>query len=609
MPQIHWSAPSLTVASLIVGFLFALGHHLFYASLDRQRAATTLEGYGILGMHVSIQQINTAVGTAFAFLVRACLMLSISIAYFQIFMWSVGSHEKKGTQLVHLDVMTSALHDLVSLANFRTWRRRPWLWLLAVVAWYGFSAKTNISVSITNILSRLMPIASIVTPATLSVSIDFPPPTYMNVPNVEFSSLNLVAPLASYGTTGSGDAKETPFAYMYAGPSLTVQRIANAVAAQGSILPVTAPSVNSTWDLAFDGPSLHCHPVSLNFRQAALDNILNYTFAPGEGESLSSTCAIGPGYMAWHPKWMTPNDSMEDRLPFNINDLNSSSGSVDIDKNDALNHDNSHGYPYSDMASIFLAITPTLFPATSGENSDSYNICHGEPSYQANLAHYNETSTVLRCNAHRSTYHTTFSFVDGVQNVHIRNVTDITDTPMITIGSVLTYFNSSDLDDTSLQAQACPPSKMNPDLDNSDGQMQPCLLDPLVLSTLSYQAVMHAFINLVAGMISLGNRQDLKTLIDSTTQVESTVLALAPELAFLQAKSQNTRQSAQQRAVTWNQQPFTGLVNAAAAADSTLPFQQALEQLFQNITISLMSAPDLQYVHHLPLLNGAVSLS
>ncbi|KAL8921890.1 MAG: hypothetical protein Q9208_005494 [Pyrenodesmia sp. 3 TL-2023] len=44
----------------------------------------------------------------------------------------------------------------------------------------------------------------------------------------------------------------------------------------------------------------------------------------------------------------------------------------------------------------------------------------------------------------------------------------------------------------------------------------------------------------------------------------------------------------------WDQQPFTGLVNAAAAADSTLPFQQALEQLFQNITISLMSVPELQ---------------
>lgn len=46
----------------------------------------------------------------------------------------------------------------------------------------------------TNKTWRLLPIASIITPATLSVGIDVPPPIYMNVPNVEFSSLNLAAP-------------------------------------------------------------------------------------------------------------------------------------------------------------------------------------------------------------------------------------------------------------------------------------------------------------------------------------------------------------------------------------------------------------------------------
>jgi len=143
MPQIYWTAPSLMFASLVVGTLFALCHHLFYASLDRKHASTSLDGYDVFGTHVSVQQFNTAVGTAFAFLVRACLMLSISIAYFQILIWSIGKHETKGTKLVHLDVMTSALQDLVSLASFRTWWRRPWLWVLAVVAWYECSSETK----------------------------------------------------------------------------------------------------------------------------------------------------------------------------------------------------------------------------------------------------------------------------------------------------------------------------------------------------------------------------------------------------------------------------------------------------------------------------------
>ncbi|KAL8848660.1 MAG: hypothetical protein Q9221_006334 [Calogaya cf. arnoldii] len=565
------------VASLIVGIIFALGHHLFYANLDRQPAATTLEDYSILGMHVSVQQLNTAVGTAFAFLVRACLMLSISIAYFQIFVWSVG--KKQGTQLAHLDVMTSALNDLVSLASFGTWWRRPWLWLLAVVAW-------------------LMSLPSIITPATLSVGIDFPPPTFINVPNVGFSSLNLVAPLVGWGSTGPGEGQKPGIHYLYNGPSLTVKRITSAVAAQGSILPVPALSVNSTWDLDFDGPSLHCSPVDSDFRRAALDNILNYTFArygSTEGQSSPSGCAVGPGYMAWHPNWMRPNQSVEDLLPFLIQNTNPSNDRVVADKSDALNNDNSHGKPYSKMASIFLAICPSLFKAGSSD------ICPEESSYQAGLAEYNETSTVLRCDMHKSTYHTAFSFVDGVQNVRIKDVIGITETPMTTIGHVEAYFGSSDQDDWDiwddaiLQPQTCPPETTDSDLETAwDGDRSTCFLDPVVLSTLSYQAIMHAFIDLVAGMISQGNRLDFGTLVDSNTKLDSTVLALAPELAFLQAKRETSQQSAQQRAVTWNQQPFMGLVNAAAAPESALPFQEALEQLFQNITISLMSAPDLQ---------------
>ena len=405
----------------------------------------------------------------------------------------------------------------------------------------------------------------------------------MNVPNVDFTSLNLAAPMAAYGTTG----EEPGVWYMYAGPSLTVQKITDAVAGQGSIIPVIAPSVNSTWDLDFNGPSLHCNPVSSGFRNAVLANILNYTFVRSQQTVLEINCTSGPGYMAWHPAFMNPNKSMTEYLPFNIDDLNSSRG--------ALNNDNSHGYPYSDMTSVFLAIAPTLFSFSSSKDESGPTMCRGKPWYQAGLAQFYNTSTVLRCDVHNSTYYTTFSFVNGVQKVDIKNVTDVTHKPMNTIGQVLAYFNSSNLNDMSLRPQACPPWVMS----DSDEWYTACLFDPRVLSTLSYQAVMHAFTDLVAGMISLGDAEDVQTMITSTTQLSSTVLAGAPELAFVLS----TQPNVQQRAVTWKQQPFTGLVNAAAGIKATLPFQQALEQLFQNITISLMSAPDLQYIHLFLTLN------
>ena len=393
--------------------------------------------------------------------------------------------------------------------------------------------------------------------------------------------------MSDYATSESYGKGPSGIIYMYAGPSRTVQRITDAVAAQGSILPVAAPSVNSTWDLDFNGPSLHCSPVPSGFRHAVLANILNYTFVRSEN-NMGDDCTYGPGYIAWHPPLMQPDTPMTEYLPFNIDNLNSSIG--------ALNNNNDHGYPYNDMASVFLAIAPTLFSSTFAEDNDPPTMCRGKPWYQAGLATYYNTSTVLRCDVHNSTYHTTFSFVNGVQEVDINNVTDVTDTPMITIGSVVASLDISNKTNMSLRPQACPPSDMNE-------MFNACLFDPRVLSTLSYQAVMHAFTDLVTGVISLGDREDLQTLITSTTQLSSTVLAEAPELAFLQStqrQNQNTRPSMQQRAALWKQQPFTGLVNTAAATKATLPFQQALEQVFQNITISLMSAPDLQYVHFLP---------
>lgn len=240
----------------------------------------------------------------------------------------------------------------------------------------------------TDKIKRLLPTASIITPATLSVGIDRPPPIYTNFPNVEFSSLNLAAPLAAYGDTGSEHGEEPGIWYMYAGLSRTVQRITEAAAAQGSILPVVAPSVNSTWDLNFNGPSLHCKPVSSGFRNAVLANILNYTLVRTRDD-----CTFGTGYVAWHPIEMAPNKSMTDYLPFKVENLNSS--------RNALNNDNNYGYPFSDMASVFLAIAPTLFTSTSAGDDDGPTMCPGAPWYQASLAKYYKTSTVLRCDAHQ----------------------------------------------------------------------------------------------------------------------------------------------------------------------------------------------------------------
>ena len=201
------------------------------------------------------------------------------------------------------------------------------------------------------------------------------------------------------------DGPEPAIGYIYTGPSHTVQRIADTIAAQGSIMPVTAPSVNSTWNLTFNGPSLHCHPVNSGFRDAVLANVLDYSLTQNVPRMIDE-CTLGPGYVAWHPSWMSPNISETRLLPFILN-YNDSLGDV------FNNFDTNFGYRPFHMASIFLVIAPALFNSTPVPEGYRSNLCHEKPGDQAGVVEYNKTSTVLRCDVHTSTYHTTFAFING----------------------------------------------------------------------------------------------------------------------------------------------------------------------------------------------------
>ena len=132
--RIHWVAPVGMVGALFVGLLFALGHHLFYSSLAGHPAPTGT--YKIIGTDISRQQLNTAVGTAFGFLVKSFLMITISIAFIQAF-WRAARTAKKGTTLASLDSTYSLLSNLLVLFKADVWVHFPMPLLLAFIAWYA----------------------------------------------------------------------------------------------------------------------------------------------------------------------------------------------------------------------------------------------------------------------------------------------------------------------------------------------------------------------------------------------------------------------------------------------------------------------------------------
>ena len=131
----HWVTPCVMVFSILIGIAFALGHHFFYASLENKPTATS--DYTLYGTHYPGQQVNIAVGTAFAFLARSAFVLAISTAFYQVF-WKKMKHDsrhKKPPSLQKVDVVYSGPTNLVSLFNFSVWLQYPLLFLMVLSMW------------------------------------------------------------------------------------------------------------------------------------------------------------------------------------------------------------------------------------------------------------------------------------------------------------------------------------------------------------------------------------------------------------------------------------------------------------------------------------------
>ena len=130
--SIHWLAPTTIISSLILGALSAVGHHIFYRSLEGTVAQD--DNVNILGSRVSRQQLNIAGGTALAFLVKAALTTAVATAYIQLF-WRAITRNARSASLETLDTVFSAFSNVFMLGKVWVWWRYPLLFSLAATAW------------------------------------------------------------------------------------------------------------------------------------------------------------------------------------------------------------------------------------------------------------------------------------------------------------------------------------------------------------------------------------------------------------------------------------------------------------------------------------------
>ena len=343
--------------------------------------------------------------------------------------------------------------------------------------------------------------------------------------------------------------------FHYSGPKYTVDRVVAATLAQGSIIPISPPATNSSWALDFAGPSLNCtdlqgpplHAVKKNIQTVvALEN-----------------CNTAYGYIAWTPSYSKdPDEAIElNTLPFILSQNNTSykfqSGSLG-----PLIHSTGRAPTIA-----------TLYTATFA-NMAVVSDLSGKPCLQGNPLNELPNITLTQCELYNTSYHVSFSFINGEQTTNI-TLDPKPYNPVNTVFSVGTYNDG-------------PLANYTP-----GGVLIPNSWHTTTVQTLSYQAVMDSFGQALVGTIYNNLNAPLAA---NETSVMSTVLGDTTELAWLNNFSPafNGRYNTLQEAIALHPGYYWNGTDVVEDTTPTIPFRDALEDLFQNITINLMSAKLLQ---------------
>lgn len=393
------------------------------------------------------------------------------------------------------------------------------------------------------------------------------------VPNFDFTSLNFAAPIPK------GQDND----FCFTGPSQKVERVAAAVAAQGQILPISAPAPNASWNLDFWAPALQCHDVEGVVRDNTLNHILDQW-------GNVSDCSHAYGYMAW-------TGTSNSTLPFVQQHANSSRRVLQAD-----------ALTYGAPASIYVATLPQMFNfAFMSSNAQTQEKCRffGAdgliytypmaddvclPGLERPLCYGQQAwftdATLLRCDLVNSSYTTEFKYTDGTQLVDISTNKKDVSVP-ITAHQCFTVPDGGKFSSNSLKC---------------NGTGTACQYDEVASRLLSYQSIAHAFNQLILGSITMGgygtpakgvNAKAPGIVIDS--EVATTVLMDTEELAFV-ADFNGVNETFVNLQMEVNEPNSTAThgISDKTPTGQRGDLKSALETLFQNITISLLTESYLQ---------------
>ena len=359
--------------------------------------------------------------------------------------------------------------------------------------------------------------------------------TLLQVPFLNFTTLSFAAPLIANDLERFFNKNYETQTYIWNGPSQVVERITALVTIQGAILPLTAPSPNSSWHLEFWGPSLKCGNVDDARRLRIKSNIATYT------NQDAMTCLNNrPLYLAWFQD-----------LPYIL--INGTYYWIELATDPGSN------------ATITIAVFPRTLSGSDTCESDQYNNT------------LLNASTMIQCQLFNSTYKADFVYLDSSQSIAVNAPVKSSDKPLTTFHYVSQRVSSDNTLSECIR------------LDN-DTFLELCDFDPAILSIISYQAVMEAFTSVLSGTV-IGDYDDK---IIRNSSILSTALVDTKELAFLNNQTGYFGGIRLDQADLGSSLAKLGKIGFPRTSLNHLAPNQslsdALEEMFRNLTISLMSS-------------------
>lgn len=261
---------------------------------------------------------------------------------------------------------------------------------------------------------------------------------------------------------------------------------------------------------------------------------------------------------------------------------------------------------YDRPVTLMVAVMPNMFLASVEMPTHiipagcAYGPTYGSIGFTGFSDAVLSDSTFLQCQVFNTSQSAFFEYSNGQQRVIVDSSPTPNDEALLPIEHMRGPMNPTNGGPDPEIAIAEAANKSCSTLNLSDKE---CEFDPEVLRILSYQAIVDAFNRLVQGTIGL-DTSALAPALNPETNLLNTVLQNSKELEFLEGIDvlpDSTIPSLPSLFEASNGSEYQGLyVNATASRQ--LPLAKALEQLFQNITLSLLSEKYLQYVtlplHH-----------